>query len=447
MRITFYLKRMATIGLGLLLVLFAACVVYFRTALYHRFYLFPRTAAAWEAIRRERSPVTLPEPVPWTHYRGAAHTHTALSHDSEISFEEILTVLHETDRDFIALSDHCLPGHAADFSAQWRGVYDGKLFIPGFEMRYGFMVWGLDDGVVLDCRTPPPALAEEIEALGGLLFIAHPERPRKWHLPQIRGMEIYNIHADFEQARLRALIPDLLLNFRSYPEQTVRLIFSRNTAVLAQWDRLNQTRRIVGVAANDAHQNIGLYGLYLGEDQVLVRNAAGRDQRTYQLNGFTRWWLERLTGPLAPGQEVFRIQLDPYDLMLRYVSTYALAEELSERAILDAFASGRVYIGFDLIADSKGFMFLARDGRRQVVMGEAIPLTPDTQLMAFSPHHCRFTLVHDGHAVGSRPERRSPGNPLRRAPTALKPSWMCWGNGRRGSMPTPSGLPPCLRSS
>lgn len=387
------------IALLCVLLLVVAFLVVFRGALYNRFVVFPRQAAAWEAIRAERAPVRLPYHIPWNHYRGAAHNHSELSHDSEVPFEYILEVLKATDRDFIAMSDHCLPGGIADYGAQWRGLYDGKLFIPGYEMHYGFMPWGLDSDVVLDCSKDPAELAEEIEALGGLLFIAHPEEPREWHLPQIRGMEIYNIHADIKDESLRDLAPDILLNFRAYPEQTIRLIFDRNTEMLEHWDTMNIERDIVGIAANDCHQNVGVYGIYTEDGNLLVREASGKNEWDVNLNFFTRLLLRLASGPLVPGEEAFRIQIDPYDLMIRYVSTYALASELTEEAILDAFAEGRVYIGFDMVADSSEFIFLARGGSEQVVMGEKKPLAPDTRLIAASPHHCRFTVLRHGVPV------------------------------------------------
>lgn len=393
------LRWVGRIGLVILLLLTVAFLVVFRGALYNRFVVFPRQAAAWEAIREDRVPVDLPYHIPWNHYRGTAHNHSELSHDSEVPFEHILEVLKATNLDFIAMSDHCLPGGIADYGVQWRGLYDGKLFIPGYEMRRGFMPWGLDSDVVLDCSKDPEELAAEIEALGGLLFIAHPEEPRDWHLPQIRGMEIYNIHADIKDEELSDLAPDILLNFRAYPEQTIRLIFDRNTEILKHWDEMNMERDIVGIAANDCHQNVGVYGIYTADGDLIVRESSGKNEWEFNLNFFTRLLLRLVTGPLVPGEEAFRIQLDPYELMTRYVTTYALASELTEEAVLDAFAEGRVYIGFDMIADSTGFMFLARNGNNQAVMGERKMLAHDTQLIAASPHYCRFTLLRHGVPV------------------------------------------------
>ena len=398
-RIRTVLRWSSLIAVVFILILTIAFLVVFRSALYNRFFVFPKQAAAWESIRTNPSTVKLPYEIPWKHYRGSAHDHSLLSHDSEVPFERIRQVLKETDRDFIAMSDHCLPGDIADYGTQWRGIYEGKLFMPGFEMKRGFMPWGLPSNTVLDCSKEPEALAAEIESLGGLLFIAHSEEPRDWQLPQIRGMEIYNIHADLKDEKLAALAPDILLNMRKYPEQTIRLIFDRNTDVLANWDELNISRKMVGIAANDCHQNTGIYGVYTDDGNLALYKSSGEKEKEYNLNFITRTLLRLLPGPLEPGKEAFRLQLDPYELMISYVATHVYASELTEEAILDAFANGRVYIGFDMIADSSNFIFLAKNEKQMGIMGESIVLTPDTWLVISSPYRSRITIKRHGQQV------------------------------------------------
>ncbi len=383
----------------LLLILFVAFLVVFRGALYNRFIAFPRQDAAWLAIRAERNSETLPYSIAWNRYKGTAHNHSEFSHDSEVPFERILEVLKEAGHDFIAMSDHCLEGGRADYGVQWRGIRDGKLFIPGYEMKGGFMPWGLPSDVVLDCGKEPEALAKEIDELGGILFFAHPEEERAWHLPQLRGMEIYNTHADIKDEKLAMLAPDILLNFRAYPEQTIRLIFDRNVSMLALWDDLNTRRDISGLAANDCHQNTGIYGRYTDKGTLELYSSSGEIIKEYTLNIFTRTLLRIIAGPLKAGEEAFRFQLDPYDLMTRYVVTHVFASDLTEDAILDAFKDGRMYIGFDMIADSTDFLFAAKNESQTVVMGESIMLTPDTWLAASSPHRCRFTVLKNGVQV------------------------------------------------
>lgn len=395
------IKRLVLALAGLLLagtalaLIVLACM--YREALYHRFILFPRQAEAWQAIRNQREPVTLDDH--WNEFRGVCHSHSEISHDSEITFPEIAEALRKAGLHFIFMSDHCVDGKA-DYGKQWRGVHDGIVFVPGYEMSGGFMPWGLPSDTVLDASKDPAMLAREIHEKGGLLFFAHPEGERRWDLPELNGMEIYNLHADFADERLGGLFPDIVLSLSAYPDQMLRLIFDRQTDLLKHWDELNTTRKIVGIAANDCHQNTGFRGFYTPQDTLLVTSTGDRDAiKEWKLNGLKRGLLRLFFGPLEPGKQLFRIELDPYERSARYVNTHLLAKACTEEDLLDAMAQGRVFVAFDMIAPATGFTYLAEGGGVLAVMGETIPLSPGLVLKAASPSPCRFAIVHDGVQV------------------------------------------------
>ena len=115
-----------------------AGLFWLRGAIYNRLVRFPGEQKAWEHIRAGRQPVE--EDAGWREFRGILHSHSEHSHDCEVPFEQILYALKIDEIDFICLSDHCTDGRA-DFDLQWRGVRDGKLFIPGFEMKEGRICW------------------------------------------------------------------------------------------------------------------------------------------------------------------------------------------------------------------------------------------------------------------------------------------------------------------
>ena len=255
-------------ALGVILVA-VVLLFWLRGALYNRFVGFPREEAAWKALRAERQHV--PDQAGWNQYRGILHSHSKLSHDSEVPFEEILGALKTTRLDFICLSDHPTQGRA-DFDLQWRGIHDGKLFIPGFEMKAGMMPFGVAAGTVLSNQTDSAILARQIAENGGLLFYAHPEEPRDWDRPELVGMEIYNIHTDFKRRSpgIGRMVPDLLVNQDRYPEHVFRTVFVRPVEFLCRWDALNLKRHITGIAANDCHQNVGVRGIYTAADTIRI---------------------------------------------------------------------------------------------------------------------------------------------------------------------------------
>lgn len=388
---------------GVVVLLLVLLVVFWlRSALYNRFVRFPREAAAWQALRNERQPVT--DNAGWNEYRGTLHNHSHLSHDSEVPFTNILHALQIANLDFICLSDHPDQGRA-DFSLQWRGLHDGKLFIPGFEMKEGIMPFGVASGVVLSNQTDSATLARQIITNGGVFFYAHPEEPREWNRPELTGMEIYNLHTDFKRAKgglsgmLRERLPDLLVNLRAYPDHVYRLAFHRPTEFLQRWDDLNRTRRITGIAANDCHQNVGFRAFYTTNGTIRVEDTSPKKLKEFKLNWFTRLLARAGFGSLEPGRKLFHVQLDPYERSTRFVNTHLLAPELTEPAVLDALRAGRGFIGFDMIADSSGFRWFARDGSTTTVMGGSGKFSGATRLHAMSPLPCRFTIVRDGQPV------------------------------------------------
>ena len=397
------LLRSFTIGLGgLLAVLVLAFLVLFRTAIYHRYVTFPRQAAAWKAI--ETKPVPIPYQTGWNEYRGVSHSHSLLSHDSEVPWEHILKTMKETGRQFICMSDHCQEGGNA-YDVQWRGVHDGVLFIPGFEMSHNLMPWGLPPDTVLQCGDPQEVTTQAVHDKGGVTFVVHPEGKKDFSDPNLNGMEIYNLHADFmdeylvkgtmAQTLLR-IAPDILMNLGAYPDQTLRLIFDRNTKMLQKWDELNVTRKFVGICGNDCHQNIGVYGVWQPDGSVKLRSPAKQDIPAPR---YLQPLLRLISGPFVPGKEAFRFQIDPYERSTRYVADHVLAKDLSEPAIIDALREGRVFVSFDMIANATGFVWMAKGGGKQAVMGEKIALGPDTVLLAAAPFACRFTVLRHGIQV------------------------------------------------
>ncbi len=386
----------------ILLVFMVAFLVLFRTALYDRFYLFPKQAQAWAQFKADRVAPGLDDG--WNEYRGCLHAHSELSHDSAIPFQDIVKALKTDDVDFICMTDHYEDGKA-DYSLGWNGLHDGILFIRGYELDHGLMPWGIPEGTVFLASDEPRALAKRIHELGAVLFYSHTEQERMWDLPELEGMEIYNIHTDFldeDKASIRKLAPQLILNLRAYPEQTLRLIFDPPKQQLAIWDELNKTRHITGIAANDSHQNVGIRGFYTANDTLILKGTGEKHDiiGEYKLNFFTRLVLRAFFGPLEPERQVLRIELDPYARSCHFVNTHVLAKSCTEKDILDSLRAGRAFVAFTMLADAKGFVCFAQGQTAKAVMGESIPLEKGMKLRAAAPNACRFKVLKDGAPTG-----------------------------------------------
>jgi hypothetical protein len=109
-----------------------------------------------------------------------------------------------------------------------------------------------------------------------------------------------------------------------------------------------------------------------------------------------------------------------------------LAQELTEPAILESLRAGRVFIGFDMMADSAGFRWFAKDASNSAVMGESLALSESAQLHALSPLPCRFTVVKDGNSVHQAEGRvlewrpTGPGKYRVEAELKVRDEWTPW---------------------
>jgi hypothetical protein len=301
-------------------------------------------------------------------------------------------------------------------------------------MRRGWMPFGVRGDVVLSNSMDDDLLSRQILQGGGLLFYAHPEQPRDWSRQELTGMEIYNIHADLqdEPKGLMGLLPDLLLSQRRYPDHVFRLLFDKPEQNLKRWDALNRDRPIVGIAGNDCHQNTGFRLILTDSDTLRLEDTSPETLREWSLNPLTRGIVRLFWGPLVPGRQLFHVQLDPYARMIRHVRTHVLAHELTEPSILAALRAGRAFIGFDLMVDSTGFLWLAKDGDHHVVMGESIAWSPTLRLRAFAPNPCRFRILLDGVSVHRHDGRQldwqpgTPGNYRVEAELDIAGNWTPW---------------------
>ncbi len=382
----------------------------FAPQIYHRFWLFPQQAEAWRELAAKREPVALK--TGWNEYRGVMHSHSEISHDSEVSFPEILEAMHKADCDFIFLTDHVVEGKA-DYSLGWRGVHDGVLFVQGYEMHDGFMPWGLPPDTVLENNANPAEQARQIRELGGVLALGHCEGYRPWEIPEIDAMEIYNIHTDMldemmEKHSQLEVAKEILFNLDNLNDQVLRHMFDWWVLgmLVQKWDEQGKTRKITAIAANDCHQNVGLRGIYTAKDTLLLLDTGHSDPEKkiaeLPLNWATRPMLRMFFGPLEADRQLFRLDLDPYERSSRFVNTHLLAKELTEPALLDALRQGRAFIAFNMIAPAEGFAFVAEGGGKQVTMGEQITLEPGLKLRAESPIPCLFNLFRNGEMVSGQ---------------------------------------------
>jgi len=296
--------------------------------------------------------------------------------------------------------------HPADhydfFADGHRGLNDGVLLIPGAEMR-GFLCYptlslkGLDGGSNQE-------FTDLVCGRDGRLFICHLEERMDWQLDRITGTEIYNTHADFkdEVDLLKAFRDPLWLFksaplFRQYPQAAYSALLDRPDDYLRRYDELCQIAPQTGVAGNDAHQNVGLRIVLRLDGKVAIEDAL--EEPIIALSPDDNPFVKGLTTGKQPGDVLFSLVVDPYQVALRHVGTHLLVRELTQDEVWEALGEGRVYVAFDWLCDATGFDFVALEGDQRHEMGSRITLADGLVLHAQSPHRGHWTLLRNGLPV------------------------------------------------
>ncbi|MBI5281805.1 MAG: alpha/beta hydrolase [Candidatus Solibacter usitatus] len=294
--------------------------------------------AAREALAKERK--QLPPVGVYNDYAAVLHIHAEDAPHTLGKRAEVLAAAQAAGIKVVMFSDHNGPQPDT-----WQGLRDGVLFFAGAE-----------NGGKHELVYPAPA--------PGVRFHSHVEGQMDASADGWDGMEIYNRHSDAEDdldllaylkdaAKSPQKLQELADLMKQYPGEIFGAGCDYWPQIFARWDAILAARPFAGIAANDAHQNTVL-------------------------------------GPLT---------LDPYVVSFRNTSTHVLAREFNEKAIQDSLRAGRAYVSHDWLCDPAGFAFIAVNNLGVYQMGDTIPMTGGTRLVARAPVAARWRIFHNGKVV------------------------------------------------
>ncbi len=133
---------------------------------------------------------------PYQDYRAAIHLHSAFSHDSRGTLEEIVAAAKATGTTVLMFTEHSSDDYDPPVNGH-HGMHDGVLLIPGVETK-GFLVFPTQS-LKGNERRSPQEYADQVRSKGGLVFLSHVEERMDWEIEGMTGTEIYNTHADFSE--------------------------------------------------------------------------------------------------------------------------------------------------------------------------------------------------------------------------------------------------------
>lgn len=304
---------------------------------------------------------------------GAYHIHTTRS-DGHGDRAAVAAAAARAGVKFIILTDHGDGTRPPDAPA----YVDGVLVLDGVEIS-------TDEGhyVAFDMpRAPYPlgggadAVAEDVRRLGGFGVAAHPDSPKaslRWtSSAPIDGIEWLNLDSEWrDEARSRMARAAIAYFLRPGPALATLL---DRPSTLDRWTGLTASRRVVALAAADAHGGVGRRA----EDPG--RSLAG----TIGIPGYEasfRTFTNRvvLDGPLSGD---------------------AAADA---RAVYRAVREGRVFSAIDGLAGPALLDFWVESGVDRVPMGAALPEDSDATLFAKAlvPVGAELRLLRNGRVINT----------------------------------------------
>ena len=307
----------------------------------------------------------------YTDYKGVIHVHSSLGGHSFGNFADIISAANQNGLNFVVMTEHTSP--VMDTSAMTlNGVHAGVLFINGNEINTAshdrmLLVPGSAEAAAANTVGTQEVLTHQ-KSQGHLSFIAYPQEFQSWDVNDYDGMEVYNLYTNTKKINYFVTFFDGLWSYWSYPDLMFARFYERPSDDLKRWDELiaKKNRRVVAIAGNDAHSNVGL-----------------------RLGDLT-------------GKELIGLHLDPYERTFHIVRNHVLIEKenpLTSETLLTALASGHSYIAFDLFGDSSGFTFTAENSQGRKIMGDEIELLDGVRLSATTPVQARVLLIKDGQVI------------------------------------------------
>ena len=305
-------------------------------------------------------------------YKGAIHVHSFLGGHSKGNFAELISGAKANQLDFVIMTEH--PQAEFDTSAMTlNGLHAGILFVNGNEVSTAsgdrlLLIPGLPNAASMSTQTTQQVIDQQRSA-GGLAFAAYPSESQSWTATSVDGVEVYNLFTNARQINRFVTFFDGLWSYRGYADLMFANFFARPSENIRRWDSAmsNNGRKLVAIAGNDAHSNVGL---------SLV-DAAGNN-----LIGF---------------------KLDPYERSFRTVRTHVLLKKdrsLARETLLDAMSQGHCYLSFDLFGDASGFVF--RINNSDGIMGDDAALNSQPQLQVQSPLPARIVLLKNGYTIAQK---------------------------------------------
>ncbi len=295
------------------------------------------------------------------------HMHTRYS-DGTGTHKDIAQAAIKTGLDAVIVTDHNVLIQGVE--GYYRVGRDRVLLLVGQEVhdqdrdpqKNHMLVFNANRDLAT-LADDPQALINGVNEAGGLSFIAHPLDPEApafnetdisweaWDVHGYTGIELWNGLSEFKTVLHTKLHGAFYAFFPHFIGHHPML------ETLQRWDDLLISgERVVAIGGSDAHA----LHMHMGS--------------------------------------IHRI-IFPYDFHFRTVNTHVFIPQpltgdlpTDKKMIYDALAAGRCFVGYDLPASTRGFIFKGKGLEQSAMMGEEIPAKRGVTLQAHLPKPAEFRL-------------------------------------------------------
>lgn len=297
---------------------------------------------------------------------GAYHIHTSRS-DGAADKASIAQAASRAGLQFVILTDHGDGTRPLDPPAYLHGV----LCIDAVEIS-------TDGGHYVAIDMPaapyplggaPAAVVEDVTRFGGFGIAAHPDSPKpplQWRDPTapIDGIEWLSADTEWRNESRRALTRAALGYFLR-PGPALATLLDR-PATLNRWDAMVRTRRVVALAAHDAHGGIG-------------RTAEDGSRQ------------------FVAGVPSYEATFRTFSIRVPMGRPFSGEPATDARALVATIRAGRVFTTIDALAAPGLLEFYAETASGRIEMGSAVPAGTAAQLVArvLAPPGAQVLIVDD----------------------------------------------------
>lgn len=302
-------------------------------------------------------------------YAGIIHFHSDYSFDGRAPLPSIIEAAQENGLDFLMLTDHSTLRARDDGHEGWQGK---TLLIVGQEVAPRFnhlLVFDTDTPIDVDKNDEeidPQSYLQAVQAAGGISFIAHPDHEGtslfhvkhypwlNWDVDGYTGIGIWDFMTDWQNS-LRGYFRAILSYF--FP---AFFLTGPRRITLERWDRLNRSRRVVGIGESDNHD--------------------------------TKKHFMGLTLSVFPFRKAFRFLRTHVVTRIPFTGDGTKDKVL----LLESLKGGHVYVAQEYFHSAKGFCLSVSEGNREATMGDIFLLDQKALLSVKVPTTGHIRVVKDG---------------------------------------------------